>query len=64
MFEGIKITTKLECVRGFGCKRLGQYKTKHTDRYWSFEMDILIFENYFLIENYTVQQHQRLRSDN
>ena len=26
-------------------------KTKHVDRYYSFEKNILIFENYFLIES-------------
>ena len=35
--------------QGFGSKKLDQCKTKHIDRYKSFEMGILIFENYFLI---------------
>ena len=51
MFEGIKIFSMLECVRSFS-KKLDQHMTKQVDWYWSYEMDILIFENYLLIEIY------------
>ena len=46
------------------CIRLDEYKRKHIDLYWSYEMYILIFENYFLIENYSLWRNQRLHSDN
>ena len=62
MFEGINIVTSLSCVRGF-VKKLDQYQTKQTDRY-SYERDIIIFENSLFNENCALGRYQRLYSDN
>ena len=53
MFEGIKIFSTLECFRSFIPKSWTNiYMTKQVGRYQLYEMDILIAENYLLIENY------------
>ena len=43
MFEGIKIVTTFKCVRGSVSKN-----------YWSYKIDILIPENYLLLQNYSL----------
>ena len=64
MFEGIKIVTTFECVRGLVPKGWANIRQSIlTVVSLSFLLDILIFENYFLIENYSLWQHQRLHSN-
>ena len=54
MVEGIKRVTTLAYGLGFCSKMLDQYERNQTDHYYSLEIEILIFEYYLLIENYSV----------
>ena len=46
MFQGLEIFRKLERVRGF--------IPKCWTNIWQSKLDILIFQNYILIENYSI----------
>ena len=59
MFEGIKTATTLECVQGFVPKGWINVRQSKLTRYLSDEIDISIFENYLLIEFYSMYRHAK-----
>ena len=63
MFEGIKIISTFAYVRGLVPKGWTNI-TESVLTTKSFEKEILIFENYFFIENCFLWRHQRLHSNN
>ena len=63
MFEGIKIISTFAYVRGLVPKGWTNI-TESVLTAKSFEKEILIFENYFFIENCFLWRHQRLHSNN
>ena len=57
MFEGILKWLQRLSVPGAFSKSLDQCKAKQIDHYQSFEVDILVFEKYFLVTSSVKKNH-------